>query len=95
MRVYTGTGKLAALNERVGTGYKVVLSGTDGEKFKTYTFVIAGDADGNGKVNAADFDSVYQNAFSESLSGVYFEAADLNADDVVDLSDAVLLQEMI
>ncbi len=95
VRVYTSTGKLAALNERVGTGYKVVLSGTDGEKFKIYTFVIKGDADGNGKVNTADFDVIYENAFSESLSGVFFEAADLNADDVVDLSDAVLLQEMI
>lgn len=94
VRLYNSKNKVAALNEYIGTGYKVVISGTDGECFETLTFVLPGDVDGNARINQSDFDLMYRFAFENaSLDGVFFQAADLNKDDTVDLVDAIILQE--
>ena len=95
VRLYNSKNKVAALNEYIGTGYKVVISGTDGECFETLTFVLPGDVDGNARINQSDFDLMYRFAFENaSLDGVFFQAADLNRDDTVDLIDTVILQEL-
>ncbi|MBR0413913.1 MAG: FIVAR domain-containing protein [Clostridia bacterium] len=93
LKVYSATDREAALNDALGTGFTVKLMGTDGEVYETHTFVVMGDVDGNGLRTAQDFESIFTFAFEDNnLSGVYLEAADLNGDKTVDLSDAVLLQ---
>ncbi|MBE6819357.1 MAG: hypothetical protein E7517_09455 [Ruminococcaceae bacterium] len=93
LKVYSAPDREAALNDAIGTGFTVKLFGTDGEVYETHTYVVMGDVDGNGLRNAQDFESIFTFAFEDNnLSGVYLEAADLNGDKVVDLSDAVMLQ---
>ncbi len=88
-------GNLKGSADAVGTGYTVTLSDTAGEVFETHTFVVMGDVVGDAVVGENDFVLVYDYAFFEdSLTGVFKEAADVNDDGVIDLSDAVTIQEM-
>ncbi|MBR0413769.1 MAG: dockerin type I repeat-containing protein [Clostridia bacterium] len=94
IKIYDGNDREMALNSKLGTGYRVVLSSDDGEEiYETHTYVIKGDVIGDAQVTDNDFGLVYDYAFNEdSLEGVYLEAADLNGDGVVDLSDAMMIQ---
>lgn len=56
---------------------------------------ISGDADGNGKVEAADIDAVVKNIMEGDFEGFNFKNADLNGDDKVDAADLVLLINMV
>ena len=95
IKIYDNDNVEQALNAKIGTGYRVVLSGTDGEVYETHTYVIKGDVIGDAKVTENDFALVYDYAFFEdTLEGYFLEAADLNGDGVVDLSDAVMVQDM-
>ena len=88
-------GNLKGSADAVGTGYTVTLSDTAGEVFETHTFVVMGDVVGDAGVGENDFVLVYDYAFFEdSLTGVFKEAADVNDDGLIDLSDAVTIQEM-
>lgn len=93
IKIYDGNDKEMALNSKLGTGYKVVLASEDGEIYETHSYVIKGDVIGDAQVTDNDFGLVYDYAFNEdSLEGLYLEAADLNGDGVVDLSDAMMIQ---
>ncbi|MBR2589314.1 MAG: dockerin type I repeat-containing protein [Clostridia bacterium] len=95
VKVYDTDNREMALNSKIGTGYKLVLSGVDGEIYETHKFVIKGDVSGDAQAEATDFALVYDYAFNEdSLEGLFLEAADLNGDGYVDLCDAVMLQQM-
>ena len=50
-----------------------------------------GDADGNGKVEAADIDAVVKYILEGDYEGFNFDNANLNGDDKVDAADLVLL----
>ena len=56
---------------------------------------ISGDADGNGKVEAADIDAVVKYIMEGDFEGFNFKNADLNGDDKVDAADLVLLIKML
>jgi hypothetical protein len=56
---------------------------------------ISGDADGNGKVEAADIDAVVKYIMEGDFEGFNFKNADLNGDDKVDAADLVLLINMV
>ena len=56
---------------------------------------ISGDADGNGKVEAADIDAVVKYIMEGDFEGFNFMNADLNGDDKVDAADLVLLIKML
>ena len=91
-----GSDTPCALVDRIGTAYTVVLSGVDGEIYETHTYVIAGDVIGDAQITDSDFALVYDYAFNEdSLEGLYLEAADVNGDGLVDLTDAILIQNII
>ncbi len=95
MKVYDNEKRETALNDRLGTGYTLVLSDESGEIYETHTFVIKGDVIGDTQVSENDFALVYNYAFFEdTLEGYFLEAADMNDDGVVDLSDAIMVQEM-
>lgn len=103
LKIYNLAGRELSENEKVGTGYTIVLLIDDevnGEEeiipLETHTFVIAYDVDGDAEVTDADFGYVFDFAFTDSgLEDIYLEAADVNGDGVVDLSDAVMIQEKI
>ena len=57
--------------------------------------VIPGDADGNGKVEAADIDAIVKYIMEGDFEGFNFKNADLNGDDKVDAADLVLLIKML
>ncbi len=54
-----------------------------------------GDADGNGKVEAADIDAVVRYIMEGDFVGFNFDNANLNDDDKVDAADLVLLIKML
>ncbi|MBQ6380714.1 MAG: dockerin type I repeat-containing protein [Clostridia bacterium] len=97
VKVYDAQDREMALNSKLGTGYKIVLTDEDGDEiYETHYYVIKGDVIGDAKVTDNDFGLVYDYAFNEDcLEGFYLDAADLNGDGVVDLSDAVMIQFMM
>ena len=96
IKIYDGNGVEQALNSKVGTNYKVVLASDEGEVYETHTYVIKGDVIGDAQITDNDFALVYDYAFNEdSLEGLFLEAADVNEDGFVDLTDAILIQNII
>lgn len=96
IKIYDGNGVEQALNSKVGTNYKVVLASDEGEVYETHTYVIKGDVIGDAQITDNDFALVYDYAFNEdSLEGLYLDAADVNGDGLVDLTDAILIQNII
>lgn len=58
--------------------------------------VVPGDLTGTGGVSKKDLKEMYRHIFGvKYLSGVYFEAADLNGDGVVDTLDLLLLSKFL
>ena len=73
-----------------------MLASDEGEVYETHTYVIKGDVIGDAQITDNDFALVYDYAFNEdSLEGLYLEAADVNGDGLVDLTDAILIQNII
>ena len=74
----------------VGTGMTAVFSNDAGEA--QYTVIVKGDCTGEGNVNSRDKKAVFDYILGEKsvLNGVYFTAADMNSDLVIDTKDLLL-----
>lgn len=81
-------------NDIFMTGDNVTIIGNDGEK--TYTVLIYGDANGDGKISAIDYVNVKNYILkSSNLTGVYASAADVNKDGKVNAIDYVQIKNNI
>lgn len=78
-------------NEKVATGYKINVLKSDNKTVeKTYTLVLVGDADGDGKVLATDALAILKHSINKSkLKDIYSKAADINKDGKVLATDAL------
>lgn len=74
----------------VGTGMTAVFSNDNGKA--EYTLIIKGDCTGEGNVNSRDKKAIFDYILGESdtLTAVYFTAADINGDLVIDTKDLLL-----
>ena len=88
-------GNVLADDAAVGTGTKLVLmEGT--EVVTEITVVIAGDTNGDGKVDTADYMALQQQVAGDgTLEGAYVEAADYNGDGVVNAIDYLLVKYLV
>ncbi len=67
--------------EGFGTGKKLVLKDSSGATVATYTFILFGDVDGDGKITGDDATKIKNHVGSKSiLNGCYFYAADVKPD---------------
>ncbi len=79
----------------VGTGTQVVVTNPNGGNpiTEAYTVIVPGDLNGDGEVTGTDFEMLKQHLIGKTtLSGIIFEAADLNEDSELNISDLALLQ---
>lgn len=89
--VKTPSGDIAADDAKVGTGFTVTVNN------KTYTVVVYGDVDANGKCNTTDIRDVMKNVLgSVTYSAAQTEAADHDKNGKVTSTDARrLLQDLL
>lgn len=81
-------------NDGFKTGDQVTITGSDGEK--TYTAVIYGDVNGDGKISAVDYMKVKNYIMNTgTLSGGYLTAADINKDGKVTAVDYMKIKNNI
>lgn len=87
-KVYNGSTQVTG-STVVGTGMTVKLM--DGNTVvKTYTIVVTGDANGDGKITASDYVNVKFHVLGKStLTGAKAKAADINGDGTVTATDYV------
>ena len=80
----------------VGTGNKVAVYDKNGTLIKSYTVVIYGDINGDGKVTNVDLVMITRQILGiGSLADVYLEAADAGVDGKLSNKDLVLVQKHI
>ncbi len=83
--VYRANGTTASGTDLVCTGYQLKLPGG-----QSWSVVVTGDANGDGKITAADYVNVkFVVLGKQSLTGVYWTAADVNGDGKVTAADYV------
>lgn len=81
-------------NDIFKTGDQIIISGNDG--VKTYTAIIYGDANGDGRITAVDYVNVKNYIMGGSnLTGSYLQAADVNKDGKVTAVDYVQIKNSI
>ena len=88
---------LMPVGEGTGTGAKIGLKLTmDGNIVQQYTVIIFGDVDGNCRCDSTDANWIYRykaGLINKSIPTYVMEAADVNADGVVDYVDAFYLRQ--
>ena len=73
----------------LGTGMTANIM-DEGEVVKSYTVVVTGDTNGDGKINITDMIAVKAATLKKSdLSGVYEKAADVNGDGKINITDFI------
>lgn len=66
-------------NNRIGTGSKLILTDTNGNKLNEYEFILYGDLDGDGLINSKDILVLQKHILEiKILEGVYYKAANLS-----------------
>ena len=81
-------------NGSIATGDKVTIK--SGSDTTTYTAVIYGDNNGDGKISLSDLAKTQKQILHfTSLNGVYLEATDVNKDGKVSLTDLAKIQKSI
>ena len=95
--IKNASGKNIENDELVGTGTTVNLCLKDSnEIIQTYTIVIYGDVNGDGKIYATDYVKIKNHIMdTEKLNGVYAIAADVNRDSKVYATDYVKVKNYI
>ena len=96
-----GTGILdyeyTSIGNGTGTGAKIGLKLTmEGNVVQSYTVIIFGDVDGDCRCDGADANWVYRykaNLINKTVPDYVLDAADVNADGVVDTVDAYYLRQ--
>ncbi len=80
---------------KIGTNTTVTFFSDNHDEISLVA-VVPGDLTGTGGVSKKDLKEMYRHIFGvKYLSGVYFEAADLNGDGVVDTLDLLLLSKFL
>ena len=81
----------------VGTGFTVMLFDGDGEKLNSYTVIVCGDVDGDGRVTVNDYASVKARFKSNepSFGGVFAKAADVNGDGKYTTTDYIAIKRYV
>ena len=90
-QVYSGTTVVSG-DKLVGTGMKLCIV-DNGKILKTYTIIVTGDTNGDGKINITDMIAVKAHILKKSiLSGVYANAGDVNGDGKVNITDFIKIK---
>ena len=76
------------------TGTQAELLSASGTVIDTYTIVILGDVNGDSVVDAFDTARMDLHLNSHPLTGAYLEAADVNQDGIVDITDYQIIRNM-
>lgn len=100
---HVSNGTIALLNSNgktlsgnVGTGAKLVLYDTKGNKKKTYQILLYGDTNGDGRINALDLLLVQKQILGlQKLTGIYSTAADTSRNGRADALDLLQVQKQI
>lgn len=80
----------------VATGMSIKFYESDGNYSTTYTAVVLGDVNGDGKISVTDIVKLSRHlAVIDTLSGVYLDAADVNMNGKVTSTDIVQLARHI
>ncbi len=101
LKVENGSVKITDANGNtysgnVGTGHQVRVYDTAGKLNKTYTVVLYGDTNGDGKVNSLDLLRVQKHIIKvNQLSGIYGSAADTSKDGKINSLDLLQVQKQI
>ena len=90
-QVYSGTTFVSG-DKLVGTGMRLCIV-DNGKILKTYTIIVTGDINGDGKINITDMIAVKAHVLKKSiLSGVYANAGDVNGDGKVNITDFIKIK---
>ena len=89
---YSITGLVAG---KIVTGTKIVV--TNGiEDIVEYTLIVKGDVLGNGEIDISSLIRIIDDVLgTNSLAGIFKIAADMNIDDITDISDVIMLIDVI
>lgn len=89
---YSAAGVLAS-SGTVATGEKVKIYKSDGSEYASYTVVIWGDINGDGKITSADALGIQLHMVGRKpIAGAYSTAADANGDGGITSADALKIQ---
>ncbi|MBQ8209353.1 MAG: hypothetical protein IJZ35_02080 [Clostridia bacterium] len=82
-----------------GTGSEVTVYDENDEPIVTYTIVVSGDVNGDGRITSSDID-VYDNYFGNSQSTAFdelafFVAGDVNNDGIINSVDKVIVNDLV
>lgn len=95
VQVLDADGRPAPATDPVATGMIIEVVSEDGTVLQSTTVVVKGDVTGSGEMNLTQLVRMAQGfTGADPLTGVYEDAADLNGDGQVTLTDLVLEARM-
>lgn len=90
-------GKVISDDDLIGTGTTISLVSKDSrEEIQTFTVIIYGDVNGDGKIYATDYVKIKNHIMDvEKIKGACLEAADVNHDGKIYATDYVKIKNYI
>ena len=93
--IFDKNGSNVSGDQVLGTGMKASIV-DEGTAKKTYTIVVTGDTNGDGKINITDMIAVKASTLKKSdLSGAYEKAGDVNGDGKINITDFIKVKATI